>query len=322
MSWLKLSINTIAEAVDWVRTLLSTTAYLGNIQVIPYKLSDATNHAVTQTPWDYTVGLYLPDDFNATSQINEISQRLASLCRVGQASALEITELDEKINPIALANAVIHRIGQRFVVVSPDSTYMPQTVDEILLNLEDSLAFGSGLHPATMLSLRLLERHVLPDMTGLDLGSGSGILSVAMAKLGATVLALDNDRVAVQATQKAVALNQVEHLVTVIEGSLGAGSDLGHWMGGTVDSTLSTVEPTGRFDLVVANILARIHIALASDFQQALRQTDNHSGCLITAGFTTDYEQDVSHALMQVGFEVIDCERMGEWVALAHRVSE
>jgi ribosomal protein L11 methyltransferase len=327
MTWLKLRINTTTEAVDWVRTLLSTTAYRGTVQVIPYDSSTAGAQDAPPPDWAYAIDLYLLDDFSSSSQLNEIDQRLSSLYRVGQASEPEITELDEITPSRIAADAVIHRMGQRVVVVSPKTTYRPQTDHEILLKLEESLAFGSGLHPATRLSLQLLERHVLPGMTGLDLGSGSGILSVAMAKLGATVLALDNDPVAVQATQHAVALNQVESLVTVMKGSLGAGSNLGNWMGSSLDAVMdtldagtATIEPRGQFDIVVANILARIHIALASDFQQALQQPDGASGCLITAGFTTDYEPDVSTALKQAGFELIDCERLGEWVALAHRL--
>jgi ribosomal protein L11 methyltransferase len=320
MSWLKLSINTTAEAVDWVRTLLSTTAYGGDVQVIPWNSSQEAHQEASPTTWDYAIRLYLTDDFSANSQIHEISQRLASLYRVGQASDLEVTEVSEKPTGVDAAPEFTHRVGQRFVVVSPHTSYTPLTSDEILLSLGDSLAFGSGLHPATMLSLRLLERYVSPGMTTLDLGSGSGILSIAMAKLGAKVLALDNDPVAVYATQNAVMLNKVEHLVTVSEGSLGAGNTLGHWMGGSVANSVSTIEPIDGFDLVVANILARIHIALAPDFQQALRQTDGRFGFLITAGFTADYEPEVTQALEQAGFKVIDYERIGEWVALAHQL--
>ena len=105
----------------------------------------------------------------------------------------------------------------------------------------------------------------------------------------------------------------------VMEGSLGSGNDLGHWMGGSTSDNLPTSNVKSSFDLIVANILARVHIALAHDFQHALR-TGAHTGFLITAGFTTDYQEEVDAALIEAGFEAIDYERRNEWVALAHRL--
>ena len=214
----------------------------------------------------------------------------------------------------ASQNSPIHRIGQRFVVLATDAVYQP-CPDEILLRLKPSLAFGSGLHPATMLSVRLLERYVTPGMKALDLGCGSGILSVAIAKLGAQVLALDNDAIAVQATQATIQDNQVEAQVTVQCGSLGDGSSLGHWMSGTLTQEVSTVQASD-LDLIVANILGRIHITLAADYRNALRP----NGLLITAGFTTDQELEVVAALQTVGFEALKYKRSGDWIAIAHRL--
>ncbi len=109
---------------------------------------------------------------------------------------------------------------------------LPNILERIIIKLKTSLAFGSGLHPATILAIKLLELHITNNMNVLDLGSGSGILSVAAAKLGANVLALDNDAVAVAATQDAITRNNVTDKVRVIQGSLGRGSEIGNWMGG------------------------------------------------------------------------------------------
>jgi ribosomal protein L11 methyltransferase len=73
-----------------------------------------------------------------------------------------------------------------------------------------------------------------------------------------------------------------------------------------------TIEPTASFDLIVANILARVHIALVPDFRRSLRQ----GGLLIAAGFTNDYEEAVTVSFIEEGFEVADCERLNEWVAI------
>ncbi len=325
MPLLELSFDATHEAVDWVCTLLAETGYTGDIHVMSYvepALDDlvASEQAVVQPSWAFTIYLYLPSD----SYQNELAQRIVNqfepLQRVGLITALQMAMVDQKQVNIAGTRSLVNRIGQRFVVLAPDAFYQPTSAKDITIRLKKTLCFGSGLHPTTIVSLKMLERYVVPKMNVLDLGSGSGILSVAMALLGASVLALDNDRVAVKSTTDAVTLNGVQHQVTVKVGSLGCGSNLGHWMGGNSTDNVPSINVTASFDLLVANILARVHIALASDLYQALRRTDTHQGILITSGFTTAHEDEVNTALVEAGFVAVDCERCNEWVALAHRL--
>lgn len=323
MPWVELSLDTTHEAVDWVCTLLASTNDIDDVRITEYaeqNLPHLANPDIAQPRWTFTIRLYLHHDAHSRERVEKIVNLLSPLHRTGLATTLEMSVVDEKPTHTEVLNPLVHRIGQRFVVLTPDAPYESEAADEVTLRLKTTLSFGSGLHPATIVSLQLLERYIVPTMNVLDLGSGSGILSVAMAKLGANVLALDNDSVAVQATQDAVRRNGVEQQVTVMEGSLGRGSDLGHWMGGDPIENVSKIEATETFDLIVANILARMHIALADDFQRALRRTDAHAGLLITAGFTTDYEDEVTMALTEAGLEAVDCERLNEWVALAHRL--
>lgn len=319
MSWIELSLNTTHEAVDWVRTLLAEANYTEAIAITPYTKPDPNNSsaAATSPNWAFTIHLHLPHDFQARSRVDRIAQLLLPLQRTGLTTELSAVVIDEKP---ALAQPLVHQIGQRFVVLSPEATHTAHSSNEVPLRLKTSLAFGSGLHPATILSLRLIEQHVTPAMNALDLGSGSGILSVAMAKLGAQVVAVDNDRIAVEATQDAVCRNEVEQQVTVVEGSLGQGSNLGHWMGGTLTQDVSAIEATAAFDLIMANILARVHVDLVPDYRSALRQTHATGGLLLTAGFTTDQEETVNTALTEAGFKAVNCERLNEWVAFAHQL--
>lgn len=323
MPWIELSLDTTPEAVDWVQTLLAGTDYQGEVQVTAYSEFDSRcpREAGTSLPdWAFTICLYLPYDIRVRNRIAAIESVLSPLHRTGLTTELQAAIVEEKPVPPSALSSLVHRIGQRFVVLPENLPYQPETTDEVPIRIKTSLAFGSGLHPATRLSLRLLERHIAPGMHTLDLGSGSGILSVVMAKLGAQVLALDNDRVAVTSTQDAVERNQVELQVKVMEGSLGGGSELGHWMGGEMSDQVPTVPAIAEFDLIMANILARVHVALAKDYQQALRQTHPQGSKLITAGFTTDHEAQVTEALTAVGFTVIDSERFNDWVALAYQL--
>ncbi|WP_088241692.1 50S ribosomal protein L11 methyltransferase [Calothrix rhizosoleniae] len=311
MQWTELSINTTDEAVDWVYMLLIDADYTGDIGITPYNATDENS-----SPWTFTIRLYLDNKIHINQQIDKIAQLLTPLQRTGMASELEIAVVESK--PITNTNVFRHRIGNRFLILPANVTNETTSPDDIIIKLKPSLAFGSGLHPATILSLKLIEKYVTPGTDALDLGCGSGILSIAIAKLGASVLGLDNDAIAVQSTQSAVHLNGVEQQVTVMAGSLGNGSTLGHWMGGETTEKVQAIDNQQKFDLIVANIFARIHIALAKDYQQAL----DENGILIAAGFTNDYEESITTTMTEHGFTVIDRERLNEWVGIALRVSK
>lgn len=327
MPWTELSIDASEEAVDWVGSLLSREGIAVEMQVTRGNgLADAPvgkqtlAEQTTASPTPLTLHLYLPQD-RGTALVNKILDLLSPLHRIGLVSEPQIDRIQQIPLLMAQDDTSIYRIGERFVVLSPTATYQV-TASEIAIRLKSSLSFGSGLHPATQLCLRLLERYITPAMQVLDLGTGSGILSVAMAKLGATVLALDNDLGAVADAQEAMERNGVTQQVTVQQGSLGQGSALGHWMGGDSIEAVPILQATARFDLIVANILARVHIALADDFRQALRSFQpQQPGILITGGFTVDQEDSVNAALTAAGFVAIDAERQEEWVVLAHQLN-
>lgn len=301
--WTELSLDTTEEAIDWVKTLLATIDPQAHLILEPYAEAEAN--------WAFTVRFYLPQA-QTRSRTEDLAALLSPLHRTGLTSELQIASVPEIVSAGQLP---LHRISDRFVVLSGDADRVEE--NQIGLKIGPGLAFGSGLHPATIVSLRLLERHVTPGLQAIDLGSGSGILSVAIAKLGGQVLAIDNDPVAVQATWAAVQQNQVESRVTVQLGSLGQGNEMGHWLGGNAIDPTPMFSPIAAFDLIAANVLARIHITLAADYQQALRA----AGRLITAGFTTDYADEVGSALRAAGLVEIDREQSGEWVALAHQRS-
>lgn len=301
MGWVELRLETTAEAVDWVRSLLAKINYTDSLNVV----------ASTQSEWAFSIQFYVPYDRDANTKVNQIEAQLSSLHRTGLTAEIETTIVEQKLEPV---NVLPDRIGNHFVILPPNVDYQSQT-DEIILQIPSSFAFGSGFHPATLLSLRLLERHIKPKLQALDLGCGSGILSVAMAKLGAQVLAIDNDAIAVTATQAAINQNQVSDRITVQQASLGKGSELGHWLGGDLQA-VKTIQPEQNFDVIVSNLFARILITLSDDLRNALRA----SGKLILAGFTSEYEPELTNTLSAIGFELIDRAQFGDWIALAYQL--
>ncbi len=331
MTWTELSLDTTNEAVDWIRTLLAQHGFSDHFSLQAYAVpssrelstlssEDAIAHEPDdETRWHYTLFLYLSSASMMQGESQAIADLLFPLYRTGQASQLRTQQIEALPSHVQTPMALNYRCGERFVI---QATQESQAIapNDIAIKLTPTLSFGSGLHPATILCVRLLERYVKPGMNTLDLGSGSGILSVVMVKLGASVLAADNDLAAVQATQSAIQENEVVHCVEVLHGSLGQGNQLGHWMGGEAIAPQSVLDVRSSFDLIVANILARVHITLAPDFSHALERSQSHPGLLITAGYTENYEVDVANAFGNAGFRLIDTERSGEWVAHVHQL--
>lgn len=293
---LELRLDATAEGIDWVRSLLATIGYAGEIDIRPTEAK----------AWPYRVRLYPAAGF----EVDSIATALHSLERTKLTTAIEAFNVDA----VSIAASPTTSIG-RFTIQPLDrQTTEP---DQITVQIGSSLAFGSGLHPATIVSLKLLDRHLSPFMQTLDLGSGSGILSVAMAKLGANVTAIDNDPIAVQATEATVKLNGVETQVQTSQGSLGQGSAFGHWMSGSSFGEVAAIGSIAQFDLIVANLFAHLHLTLAIDYQQALKP----NGILITAGYTSDRADEIDSAFQAVGLREIDRETLHEWSATAHQLS-
>jgi ribosomal protein L11 methyltransferase len=311
MRWMELSLDAMPEAIDWITTLLAIVDS-GEEQAISLTYDAIAPAAATN--WTFRVRLSFADDAQSRTRVERLMERLAPLQRAGCIAEPQVTLLPEQ--PTLLDRPLVQPIGQRFVILSPSADLPPEFQARIPLRLEPSHAFGSGWHPATQLSLQLLERQVTSGMKTLDLGCGSGVLSLAMAQLGAQVMAIDTDPCAVQSTQATVRLNHFEDAVTVQLGSLPNGSTLGHWMGGELSEPVPAIAPIAGFDLIVANILARVHLTLAADYVHALRP---RSGILVTAGYTVDYAEDINQVFSAVGLECVDRQQSHDWLALTHR---
>jgi len=300
-TWLELSIAVDQEAGEEVAALFARYGYQGGVVVEPSWLSteegDAggTDHLYDlDSTRPVTVRTYLPAD----GQAAEIQQHLATalwhlgqMRPVGQLQTRTLVEEDWAHNWKQYYQ--VQRIGQRIVIVPSWLEYAPQPAD-LILKLDPGMAFGTGLHPTTRLCLRLLEQHVLPGQQILDLGTGSGILAIAAAKLNEVkVEAFDLDAIAVAVASENVVLNQVADQVQVVQGGL---------------------ETNQKYDLVVANIIASVLINLAP----ALAQVLNPGGTLLSSGIILARETEVTLALAAAGLEYRERHQEGEWVALVH----
>ncbi len=316
MAWLEIGIEAGREAINPIGMLLVTLGYDGGIII-----EEQTGAGRDIDPRrEVTIQIAVEQGEAGGTLASRLERGLELLRPQQLIGDLRIREADQDKWAAAFRAAYrIQRIGERVVVVPAWESYEPMP-DDLQIKLDPGRTFGTGLHPATRLSVQLLERYARPGMKALDLGSGSGILSVLMAKIGLDVLALDNDQASVAATRMNVELNELGDRVTVQEGSLGAGADLGHWMGWQAAEQTARVEDRAAFDLIAANLLARVHVALAPDYRQALRAGEGQTGLLLAAGITTRHEVEAAGALEQAGFEPIERRQDDEWVAFMYRV--
>jgi ribosomal protein L11 methyltransferase len=326
MSWLELSVEIDQEAVESVSELFAQIGYNGGVAIDqPFIGSPDGPDYVIDTARAVVVRTYVPLDEHAEEARAQLAQGLWALGMMRPVGELQVKQLAEEDWANAWkAHYPIRRIGERFVIVPSWLEYTSQPGD-VVLELDPGMAFGTGLHPTTQLCLVLLERYAAPGQRTLDLGCGSGILAIGAAKLGAhPVLAIDNDPIAVQATVENVARNGVAAEVTTAEGSLGPGASLGHWLGSDWGLKQRQSLPTGGpisfasdadFELVVANILANVHVLLAPHLERALTP----GGLLLTSGIIADREADVAEAFAAAGLEPVERLQEGDWVALVHR---
>lgn len=194
------------------------------------------------------------------------------------------------------------RVGQRFVIKPSWRDYTPLP-DDLVLELDPGLAFGSGLHPTTQLCLKLFEEMPLQGRSLFDIGTGSGILSIAAFKLGASpIRAVDIDEVAVQVAQENFALNHLPMLPA------GSGSPV------QLETAVGSAAAAGgrQWQIVVANILAHILIDLMPDLAAALAP----QGQLILSGMIAEQEAEVTAAAQAQDLRVIDRRMEEDWVAL------
>lgn len=184
-------------------------------------------------------------------------------------------------------------IGTRLVIAPSWSEYAPNP-GEVVVELDPGMAFGTGAHPTTRLCLKALERTITGGETVIDWGTGSGLLAIAAAKLGAAaVYAGDIDPLAVRVAEENVRRNGVEDWVLL-----------------TIDETPACYPI--KADVTVCNILAGVIVALAPDLAAVTRP----GGRLITSGIIDTRADEVREGLERNGFRVTEVETQGEWVAI------
>jgi ribosomal protein L11 methyltransferase len=254
-----------------------------------------------------TLRAYIPalDASAAQAAIESVTRDLGHLQAFGlrPISDLVVQPVHEEDWAAAWkAHFPVLRVGRR-LIIRPTWRRHRARPGDVVLALDPGMAFGTGLHPTTRLCLAGIERWADTGLVDgarvLDVGTGSGILAIAAAKLGArSVLAVDTDPIAVEATAANARRNRLVRRVAAGQGSVPIGAAMAaRW---------------GPFDLVLANLIASLLVELAGSLAGSVRP----GGRLLASGIFIDREPEVATAFTSVGLRVAGRDQETDWVVL------
>ena len=314
--WLELTVTAEPEAVEAISEVMSRYAEGGVAIEEPYTLADDGQVALPLPGAPVTVRVYVPADAAGEEARARIAEGMGQLQQIGAGNIGEVAV--RRLAEEDWANAwkehyhVTH-LGRRVVVKPSWRDYEPRP-GEAVVELDPGMAFGTGLHPTTRNCILALEETLAPGDHVLDVGTGSGILALAALKLGAAhVLALDVSAVAVAATRANAAANGVgdrlDARLATLEGA--AGEPFVPLPPGIEELGAAI----GTYDVVLANIIARVIAQLAPALLRATRP----GGTLIASGIIAERRGEAEEPLRAAGLVDVRALVEGDWVTLVGR---
>ena len=312
MNWMEYTILTTTEASELISQLLMDAGSTGTM------IEDKNDVAANQRPegqWDIideAIAERIGDDVKVTGYFEadeKLADRLsyidAELRRLrGMDLGMDLGKLETLRHDVAeqdwteswKAAFKPFRLG-RHMVVKPSWETVEGREGDHIIEIDPGMAFGTGTHETTGMCVRLVEKYVRPGDKVIDIGTGTGILAIAAAHMGAKqVLATDLDAVAVRVAAENVAVNGFADKIDVRCGDL-----------------LEVVQESGN--VVIANIIADVIIALAAPVRARIVD----SGLFICSGISVERRDDVLRTLKQADYDVLDVVTEGEWCAMAAR---
>ncbi|KKO51537.1 50S ribosomal protein L11 methyltransferase [Paenibacillus sp. DMB20] len=321
MLWHEFTIHTTEEAVEMISNFLHE-AGAGGVSIeesgSPNKKRDTSlGQWYDEVPFNdipegqAVIKGYFSEEADLEQVQSEITPRIEELADFGICAGEVRYEL-KTVNEDEWATAWKQyfkpiRVSERLTIKPTWEEYTPESEEERIIELDPGMAFGTGTHPTTSLCLRTLESVIQGGEEVIDVGTGSGILSIGAVHLGASrVLALDLDPVAVSSAVENSRLNGMEDRIMVKE------SDLLSVLKGGAEKNLGVKLPV---QVVVANILAEVILLFVDDVYAALKP----GGAYIASGIYKNKIDIVEQALVSSGFEIADVCREDDWVAFVAR---
>ncbi|GGM31174.1 ribosomal protein L11 methyltransferase [Paraliobacillus quinghaiensis] len=307
MKWSELCIHTTNEAIEPISNILHEAGASG---VVIEDSQDLIKDRTTEfgemyelDPTDFPeegilLKAYLPLNSFLGETVEEIKQAINNLLLYDidlGSNRITLSEVNEEEWATAWKKYYKPvKVSEKITITPTWEEYSAVSSDELIIELDPGMAFGTGTHPTTVLSMQALERYIEKDQTVLDVGAGSGVLSIASVLLGAKqVYAYDLDEIAVKTTKINAKLNKVDTKITAKQNNL-----------------LDNV--THQPDIIVSNILAEIIMRFEKDAYHLLKP----GGIFITSGIIQTKKQQVKQALIAAGFEILEVNQMEDWISI------
>lgn len=310
MKWIRFTLDTHTDAVDLLSYKLDEIGVEG-IEIedkLPLSEADKEKMFVDILPdpvdndGSAKVHFYMEpehcDPEKVMIQVQSIFQELRDFCEIGKGTVtLSETEDKDWINNWKTFFKPF-RAAENIVIKPTWEDYEKEKNSDLLIEIDPGIAFGTGSHETTKLCIQALSKYVKEGDSVLDVGCGSGILSIAALKLGARhATAIDIDETAVKVAAENMEVNQlVPSQYKLFDGDL-------------ISNTYLKVKAGTGHDVVVANILADVIIPLTGIVRPHLKK----GGLYITSGIIDTKEEEVRQALLEHGFEILSVEHMKEW---------
>lgn len=318
MNWIKLTLETTTEAVDLVSDMLNDLGIEGIeiIDNVPLSEEDCKTQFVDILPdmkeddGKALISFYAEQDEDIELLLSRVKEGLQELSEFIDTGSGDITVSETKDEDWVnnwKAFFKPFRVDDT-IVIKPTWEELTEVKEgDLIIEIDPGISFGTGAHETTKLCIIGLKKYMEPASIVLDAGSGSGILSIIAKKLGAKeVLGIDIDP---NATKSALENAEVNHL-EIAEGSL-------NFMTGNIieDDGIRTGIGVEKYDLVVANILADVIIPLSGVIGENMKK----GGLFISSGIINTKESVVREALERNHFEILEVNRLNDWVSFVAR---
>ena len=315
MKWNKYTLKTRSEVEDIVISTLADAGVEG-VEIedkVPLTESDKKQMFVDILPDGPAddgiayLNFYVEEDQDPQPLLDRVKEALEELrmfMDIGEGTITESqTEDKDWINNW---KQYFHQFYVDDILIIPSwEEVKPEDQDKMIIHIDPGTAFGTGMHETTQLCMRQLKKYVNKDTQILDVGTGSGILSIAALKLGAAhAIGTDLDPCAISAVKENLEANEVP--VTDMDMILGNIID---------DKKIQDEVGYEKYDIVVANILADVLIPLTPVILHQMKK----GGLYITSGIIDDKEESVVAAVKAAGLEVVEVTHQGEWVSVTAR---
>ena len=311
MKWNEIKIKTITEAVESISYIVMGLGITG-IEIV-----DPKDILMQEKDWDYAskelldkandsevyIKFYISDEVEAQSYLEKIKielERISEYISIGDGS-IEINNVNqEEWETNWKKYYKTFKLGNKIVIKPIWEKYEKTSDDEIVIEMDPGMAFGTGTHETTSMCIELIEENINKDDHVLDIGCGSGILSIIAAKLGAKkVIGVDIDDTAVKVAKENIEENNENHKIDIRQGDLME----------VVDS---------KANLIVANIMADVIINMSEIVPSYMEKNAR----FVASGIISDRLEDVKKAFMKANLEIIKIVRKKDWAAILCKMKE